>query len=70
MLDKARREVLGKSLDFLEEASQEELEDYLAAVQDTLCGDSNGGRDGDGELPVAKPPSGLKRGENDGSGTR
>ena len=67
VFDTAQREVLRRSRDFLEDASQEDLEAYLTALQDTMCG--TGDRSGESIAERLGLP--IKRGENgDGGGTR
>lgn len=74
VFDEAQREALGRSLDFLEGASKEDTDGYLAALQDAMCGGPEAREDnGDGELPSEPVPPGVKRGENgdgDGGGAR
>lgn len=72
VLDEAQREAMTRSLDFLENASREEMAGYLAALQDTVCGGSEAREaSGEGEQPPELARPAVKRGENgDGSGAR
>jgi hypothetical protein len=69
VFDEAQREALGRSLGFIKEASAEDLEGYLAAVQDAICGGTEA-RDGkeDGERPSEPAALRVKRGENGDDG--
>jgi hypothetical protein len=69
VFDVAQREALRQSLEFLEQASEDELRDYLTALQDMLSGGAEGEADrGGGERHVESPPASGKRETNGGTG--
>jgi hypothetical protein len=69
VFDEAQWEALGRSLRFIEEASAGDVEGYLAAVQDAICGVAAAkAGNGDGEPPSEPVPLRVKRGENGDDG--
>jgi hypothetical protein len=69
VFDEAQWEALGRSLRFIEDASAEDVEGYLAAVQDAICGGPAAkAGNGDGEPPSEPVPLRAKRGENGDDG--
>jgi hypothetical protein len=70
VFDTTQREVLRRSRDFLEDASQEDLEAYLTRLQEAMCGTGDRGDRG-GESIAERLGLPTKRGENgEGGGTR
>ena len=64
VFDEAHREALGQSIDFLEQASEEDVATYLAALQGMLRGGLEHEDGDDGELTAESPPATVKRGED------